>query len=146
MLIFRPNREQFKSDVGELVIYQLNLSSLKSVRECAKSLLTKEPAIHLLVNNAGVMMCPFEKTEDDIEMHLQTNHIGHFLLTLLLLPKIMSSGSNCRIVNVSSKAHFCTQVQQVMCMHEFATNNVSFSQKVVDCHIQRKAWQWQLYK
>ncbi|XP_032666560.1 retinol dehydrogenase 11-like [Odontomachus brunneus] len=72
-------------------------SSLKS--ECAKSLLTKEPAIHLFVNNVGVILCPFEKTEDGFEMQLQTNHLGHFLLTLLLLPKIMSSEPSCKILN-----------------------------------------------
>ncbi|XP_032676877.1 retinol dehydrogenase 11-like [Odontomachus brunneus] len=101
----RPDREQFDGGPGELAIYPLNLCSLKSVKECAKSLLTKESAIHLLVNNAGVMLCPFEKTEDGFEMQLQTNHLGHFLLTLLLLPKIMSSGPGCRILNVSSRLH-----------------------------------------
>ncbi|XP_011148528.1 retinol dehydrogenase 11 [Harpegnathos saltator] len=101
----KPDRKQFEGDPGELVIYSLNLCSLKSVKECAKNLLTNEPAIHLLINNAGLMFCPFEKTEDGFETHLQTNHLGHFLLTLLLLPKMISSGPDCRIVNVSSRIH-----------------------------------------
>lgn len=87
---------------GEFVVYQLDLSSFQSVRECAKTLLEKESAIHILVNNAGVMMCPYDKTEDGNEIQLQTNYLSHFLLTLLLLPKIQSSGPGCRIVNVSS--------------------------------------------
>ncbi|CAL1680312.1 unnamed protein product [Lasius platythorax] len=88
----KADSEQFQGNPGELVIYRLDLSSLKSVKECARNLLTKESAIHLLINNAGVMMCPQETTEDGFELQLQTNYIGHFLLTLLLLPKMQSSG------------------------------------------------------
>ncbi|GAB1860372.1 Retinol dehydrogenase 11 [Camponotus japonicus] len=99
------DRKQFQGDPGELVIYQLDLSSLKSVKECARNLLMKESAIHLLINNAGVMMCPQQTTEDGFELQLQTNYISHFLLTLLLLPKMQSSVPGCRIVNVSSFLH-----------------------------------------
>lgn len=49
-------------------------------------------------------MCPFAKTEDGYETQFQTNHLGHFLFTLLLLPKIMKS-TPARIINVSSMAH-----------------------------------------
>lgn len=105
----KPEREQFKGEPGELVVYKLNLASLASVRECAKKLNRNESQIHLLINNAGVMMCPFEKTEDGYEMQLQSNHLGHFLLTLLLLPKIRSS-TPARIVNVSSMAHIGGQM------------------------------------
>lgn len=107
IIIFREDREQFQGDPGDLVIYRLDLSSLKSVKECAKNLLMKESKIHLLINNAGVMMCPQETTEDGFELQLQTNYIGHFLLTLLLLPKMQSSASGCRILNVSSIIHLC---------------------------------------
>ncbi|XP_029173163.1 retinol dehydrogenase 11-like [Nylanderia fulva] len=101
----KKDRKQFQGNPGDLVIYRLDLSSLKSVKECAKNLLTNESAIHLLINNAGVMMCPQETTEDGFELQLQTNYIGHFLLTLLLLPKMQSSGPGCRILNVSSLIH-----------------------------------------
>ncbi|GAB1860371.1 Retinol dehydrogenase 11 [Camponotus japonicus] len=101
----RADREQFQGNPGELVIYRLDLSSLKSVKECARNLLTQESAIHLLINNAGVMMCPQQTTEDGFELQLQTNYIGHFLLTLLLLPKMRSSDPICRILNVSSRIH-----------------------------------------
>ncbi|XP_025263373.1 retinol dehydrogenase 11 [Camponotus floridanus] len=97
--------EQYNGKLGELAIYSLDLCSLKSVIECAKQLLTTESAIHILINNAGVMMCPHYKTEDGFELQLQSNYLGHFLLTLLLLPKIQSSTPGCRIVNVSSLAH-----------------------------------------
>lgn len=77
------------------------------MKDCAKNLLTKEAAIHILVNNAGVAAIPYEKTEDGNETTFQTNYLGHFLLTLLLLPKMQSSSTGCRIVNVSSITHIC---------------------------------------
>ncbi|KAK0160810.1 hypothetical protein PV328_008177 [Microctonus aethiopoides] len=100
----RPEREQFNGEPGELIVCKLNLCSLASVRECAKKLNDTEPNIHILINNAGIMMCPFAKTEDGYETQFQTNHLGHFLFTLLLLPKIMKS-TPARIINVSSMAH-----------------------------------------
>lgn len=77
------------------------------MRNCARNLLRNEAAIHILVNNAGAFMPLFQKTEDGYELTLQTNYLGHFLLTLLLLPKMQSSSPGCRIVNVSSMLHFC---------------------------------------
>lgn len=101
---FRIKKDEY-NNVGELVIYSLDLCSLKSVKECAKNLLTNEAAIHILINNAGVAFIPYEKTEDGNEMTLQVNHLGHFLLTLLLLPKMQLSSPNCRIINISSIVH-----------------------------------------
>lgn len=94
---------QNKQNVGELIVVPLDLSSLKSVRSCAQHLLEKEKRIDLLINNAGIMMCPHSKTEEGFEMQVGTNHFGHFLLTLLLLPKIIQSAP-ARIVTVSSMA------------------------------------------
>lgn len=51
--------------------------------------------------------CPQQTTEDGNELQIQTNHLGHFLFTLLLLPKIRKSGPGCRIINVSSVGHKC---------------------------------------
>ncbi|BES99613.1 short chain dehydrogenase [Nesidiocoris tenuis] len=91
-------------DVGTLVVKPLNLSSLKSVRECAADINQSEPRVHILINNAGVMMVPKGETEDGFETHLGVNHFGHFLFTCLLLPKLIASAPS-RIINVSSKAH-----------------------------------------
>lgn len=91
-------------DVGELIVKELNLSSFASIRKCAEDINNNENAIHLLVNNAGVMMCPKSKTEDGFETQFGVNHLGHFLFTCLLLPKLIKSAPS-KIVNVSSMAH-----------------------------------------
>ena len=80
----------------------LDLMDLDSVRKFAVSQTTKP--IDVLLNNAGIMAVPFEKTKDGFESQMVTNHLGHFLLTELLFDAI-SRGSNPRIVNVSSSAH-----------------------------------------
>lgn len=100
------DKSEYRNGAGELAIYSLDLYSLKSVRNCARNLLKNEAAIHILVNNAGVVLLPFQKTEDGHELTLQINYLGHFLLTLLLLPKMQLSSPDCRIVNVSSILHF----------------------------------------
>ncbi|GJQ70392.1 hypothetical protein Trydic_g22822 [Trypoxylus dichotomus] len=89
---------------GQLTVVELDLSSLKSVKECSAKLLQEHDRIDLLINNAGIMMCPYGKTEDGFEIQFGTNHLGHFLLSLLLLPRIIRSAP-ARIINVSSLAH-----------------------------------------
>lgn len=82
----------------------LELGSLPSVRAFAEATLAKHPAIHLLVNNAGVMASPLDRTEQGFELQFGTNHLGHFLLTGLLLPALRK-GAPARIVCVSSSGH-----------------------------------------
>ena len=86
------------------VFRQLDLSSLASVRQFSAKILEEEPRIDILINNAGVMMCPYSKTADGFEMQFGTNHLGHFLLTNLLLDRIKEAPSG-RIINVSSLAY-----------------------------------------
>lgn len=85
-------------------VEKLDLSSLKSVRECAEILRNKYEKIDVLINNAGVMVPPYGLTEDGFELQFGTNHLGHFLLTGLLIDKFLSN-QNSRIVNISSMAH-----------------------------------------
>uniref|UniRef100_A0A8C7WSC8 Si:dkey-23o4.6 n=1 Tax=Oryzias sinensis TaxID=183150 RepID=A0A8C7WSC8_9TELE len=89
---------------GNVVVRHLDLASLYSVRTFAKEFLDTEDRLDILINNAGVMMCPKRLTEDGFETQLAVNHLGHFLLTNLLLPKLRSSAPS-RVVNVSSIAH-----------------------------------------
>ncbi|XP_050435983.1 retinol dehydrogenase 12-like isoform X2 [Adelges cooleyi] len=91
-------------NVGELVYRHLELSFFASVRKCATEILNSEENIHILINNAGIMMCPKTMSEDGQELHFATNHLGHFLFTLLLLPRVLRS-KPARIINVTSLAH-----------------------------------------
>ena len=89
----------------------LDLASTKSIRQCAAKLSRSFTKIDILINNAGVMACPLTRTEDGFEMQLGTNHLGHFLLTNLLLPLVQSAGPGSRIITVSSMAHEFAQMQ-----------------------------------
>jgi NAD(P)-dependent dehydrogenase (short-subunit alcohol dehydrogenase family) len=90
------------NDKVELV--QLDLGDLASVRTCAEELLAKNIPIHGLINNGGLAGAQ-GLTKDGFEIQFGTNHLGHYLLTRLLLDKLEQSG-NARIVNVSSRSHY----------------------------------------
>ncbi|XP_072307203.1 retinol dehydrogenase 12-like [Eucyclogobius newberryi] len=83
---------------------KLDLSDTKSIREFADNINKGEEKLNVLINNAGVMVCPYGKTADGFEMQIGVNHMGHFLLTHLLLDLIKKSAP-ARIINVSSMAH-----------------------------------------
>ena len=85
-----------------LVVKNLDLSSLASVRTFAGEILKEEGRLDVLINNAGVYMDPpTAKTQDGFEIHFGVNHLGHFLLTNLLL-ELLEKSSPSRIVVVSS--------------------------------------------
>lgn len=86
----------------ELVVF--DLSSLASVRAGAAEILRRFDRIDVLVNNAGVVLSDRQLTSDGLEATFVVNHLGHFLLTELLLERITSSAP-ARIVNVASTAH-----------------------------------------
>ncbi len=83
---------------------RLDLADLSSVQSFADAFLENHDRLDVLINNAGIMAIPKRKTTDGFEMQLGTNHLGHFALTGLLLPRLLST-ENSRIVNVSSMAH-----------------------------------------
>ena len=78
---------------GDVEVRRLDLQDLASVREFAEGV----DAVDVLVNNAGIMAVPYAQTVDGFESQIGTNHLGHFALTNLLLPKVTD-----RVVTVSS--------------------------------------------
>ena len=92
---------------------ELDLGSLASVRRFAQTYLKTLPAenaaLNILVNNAAVMACPFEHTEDGHELQFGTNHLGHFCLFNELLPALQEA-EGARVVCLSSTGHFRSPV------------------------------------
>ncbi|MFB6558097.1 oxidoreductase [Streptomyces sp. NPDC056400] len=83
----------------------LDLADLASVREFAAGYAQRHAALDLLINNAGVMALPYGRTADGFETQFGVNHLGHFALTGLLLPRLRAAAPGARIVNVSSGFH-----------------------------------------
>ena len=82
----------------------LDLSKFASVRFFASEFLTKYSRLDLLINNAGIMVPPFEKTADGLESQMEVNYFSHFLLTGLLFEMLKKSPGS-RVVSLSSIAH-----------------------------------------
>ena len=98
--------ESIRRDVAaaKVELLPLDLASLASVRELAERFAAAHERLDVLCNNAGVMALPRRETADGFEMQLGTNHLGHFALTGLLLPKLLAA-PGARVVNQSSTAH-----------------------------------------
>ncbi|EJD38706.1 NAD(P)-binding protein [Auricularia subglabra TFB-10046 SS5] len=115
LILAGPTIAEFKS-VADAVVklspstkvisVQLDLSSQASVHRAASELLANQdaPRIDVLINNAGIMATLWGTTAEGIEQQFGTNHIGHFLLTSLLLPKLLASSAP-RVVNLTSSGH-----------------------------------------
>ncbi|XP_013863640.1 retinol dehydrogenase 13 [Austrofundulus limnaeus] len=89
--------------------HHLDLASMRSVREFAEKINREENRVDVLINNAGVMRCPAGKTEDGFDMQLGVNHLGHFLLTNLLLDKLKECAPS-RVINLASLAHIVGKI------------------------------------
>ncbi|MBY3377840.1 SDR family NAD(P)-dependent oxidoreductase [Rhizobium laguerreae] len=87
---------------GSLVIVELDLASLASVRACADGLISDGRAFDVVIANAGVMAAPFGRTADGFETQFGTNHLGHFALVNRIAPLVKSGG---RVVVVASSGH-----------------------------------------
>jgi NAD(P)-dependent dehydrogenase (short-subunit alcohol dehydrogenase family) len=93
------------SPPGTARFARLDLASMASVRTFVDDVRLQTTAVHLLINNAGIMELPIRRlTSDGFEMQFGVNHLGHFVLTLLLLPLLRAAGT-ARVVTVSSLAH-----------------------------------------
>ncbi|KAH6803366.1 Rossmann-fold superfamily protein [Perilla frutescens var. frutescens] len=88
---------------------ELDLSSMTSIRKFVSKFNSLGLPLNVLINNAGIMATPFMLSEDNIELQFATNHVGHFLLTNLLLETMKKTAKKSkregRIVNVSSRRH-----------------------------------------
>lgn len=93
----------------KVTVLQMDLASLKSVQNAAKQFLESSSRLDLLFNNAGIMTAPAGLTEDGYELQFGTNHLGHALLTKLLLLTLVKTaqlpGTDVRIITVSATAY-----------------------------------------
>ncbi len=94
-------RERSGADVALL---SLDLASFASIRACAAAFLERYEKLDVLINNAGLILSERTETEDGFETTFGVNHLGHFLLTQLLLDRVKASAP-ARIINVASRAH-----------------------------------------
>ena len=95
---------QRHSDNSRISLLLADLSSQTSIRRLAAEFEAAHPALHILVNNAGIIPKKRTCTEDGLETQFAVNHLAYFLLTHLLLDRLRTSAP-ARIVNVSSQAH-----------------------------------------
>ena len=93
-----------ESGNDQVFFRSLDLASCQSVREFSERLLEEESRLDVLILNAGVMFTPNVRTKDGFEMQFGVNHLGHFLLTHLLLGRLRACAPS-RVVVVSSLAH-----------------------------------------
>jgi len=98
--------ERIRQSTGNsnIDVLQVELSEPESVRAFAREWLATHDGLDLLINNAGIMAWPLERTKEGWEMQFATNHLGHFLLTCLLVPALRA-GTRSRVVNLSSAGH-----------------------------------------
>jgi NAD(P)-dependent dehydrogenase (short-subunit alcohol dehydrogenase family) len=89
---------------ASLKVMKLDLADLASVREFAKDFSNRFASLDILINNAGVMVPPYQQTKDGFELQFGSNHLGHFALTGLLLP-LLKKTPNSRVISLSSLAH-----------------------------------------
>tara|TARA_R110001592_G_scaffold337300_1_gene623620 strand:- start:237822 stop:238736 length:915 start_codon:yes stop_codon:yes gene_type:complete len=88
---------------ADVAIVELDLGNLASVKKAA-AVVAREPQLDILINNAGIMIPPYELTKDGFESQFGVNHLGPFALTGLLLDKLREN-PHARIVSTSSIAH-----------------------------------------
>ncbi|KAJ7451243.1 NAD-P-binding protein [Mycena galericulata] len=104
------SEEAIKKDVptAHIRTFVLDLSSLAAVRKAAAEVNAEPEPLHVLIHNAAAIIGPFKLTADNLESQMATDHIGPFLLTALLAPKLLAAGKTDyvpRVVFVASIAH-----------------------------------------
>lgn len=92
---------------SKLIVAKLDLTNRQSIAEFANS--WQDQALHILINNAGIMACPLTRTPEGWELQFATNHLGHFALTTAL-HRALAAAQGARIVSVSSGGHMASPV------------------------------------
>lgn len=108
------NSIRAETNNGKVEFLYMDLASLASIRAFVREFEAKRLPLHVLVNNAGVMMVPRRRTGDGFEEHFGLNYLGHFALTHLLLPRLAASGfegRSSRVVCVSSATHYAGRLR-----------------------------------
>jgi len=95
---------------GKISIASMDLGDIPSVRKFARDYASERKALHLLINNAGVMACPETRLGKNWEAQFATNHIGHFALTGALLSLLRAAGG-ARVVALSSTGHKISDIR-----------------------------------
>ena len=93
---------------GEVIVDTMDLGDLASVRAYADAVSQRESALHLLINNAGIMACPETRIGNNWEAQFAVNHLGHFVLTTALLPLLLNADGN---ISEQAKAMFKSTTQ-----------------------------------
>jgi NAD(P)-dependent dehydrogenase (short-subunit alcohol dehydrogenase family) len=96
---------QNENPAGKVVLQQIDLADLASVRRFAENILSLYDRLDILINNGGIMATPYGKTVDGFETQFGTNHLGHFLLTGLLID-LLKDTPDSRVITVTSYAHY----------------------------------------
>jgi len=90
--------------ISEIVVIEADLSNRKAIERGAGQILSTNPKIDVLINNAATVLSDRALNGEGLEMQFAVNHLGHFWLTHLLLPAMLK-GSESRIINVGSRNH-----------------------------------------
>ncbi|CAA7399053.1 unnamed protein product [Spirodela intermedia] len=117
---------------------ELDLASMASVRKFSTEFRSLNLPLNILINNAGIWACPFSLSSDGIEIQFATNHVGHFLLTDLLLENMKNAAKNSniegRIVNLSSDTHALVYGEGI----QFNKMNMKFKYNIILAYGQSK--------
>ena len=127
----QPIVEEIRQSTGNISVNaaELDLSITSSIRQFASNWLGANERLDVLINNAACMVGPLARTEQGWEMHFGTNHLGHFLLTGLLLPAL-KAGRPSRVVAVSSSGHRSARSGDPDCAMDF--NDLNYAERKYD--------------
>ena len=100
----KAERIRRRTGNARVLVEHIDLASLSSVKAFATRVLTDHARVEILINNAGQMNCPQMRTEDNFEYQFQVNYLAHYLLTRLLMQRLVDSQPS-RVINVTSKLY-----------------------------------------